>query len=60
MKPYTFNFTIEAESPEEAKMKMTALSVLASKLRAFELHKLAHVVEKEPVKLALAKKYMGL
>ena len=60
MKPYTFNFTIEAASPEEAKMKMTALSVLATKLRAFELHKLAHVVEKEPAKMLIARKYLGL
>jgi hypothetical protein len=60
MKPYTFDFTIEAASPEEAKMKLTALSVLAVKLRAHELHKLAHVVANEPVKTAMAKKALGL
>jgi len=60
MKPYTSSFTIEAASPEEAKMKMTALAVLATKLRAHELYKLAHVVEKDPIKTALAKGYLGL
>jgi len=60
MKPYTFDFTIEAEKPEEAQIKMTALSILARKLKAHELQRLAQVVEKEPAKMILAKKYLGL
>ena len=91
MKEYTSSFTIEANSPEDAiekmtalstlamklktielqnfiaaqtpkdvKLKLTALSILAEKLTANELDKLADVVENNPYKTALAKKYLGL
>ena len=60
MKTYTFDFAIEAASPEEAKIKLAALSILAAKLKANELKKLAEVVEKNPVKTAMAKRALGL
>lgn len=60
MKSYTTKITMEANSPEEVEIKMTALTMLASKLKAIELQKLAEVVEKNPIKTAMAKSYFGL
>ncbi|MHB8260469.1 MAG: hypothetical protein ACYDCN_08480 [Bacteroidia bacterium] len=60
MKPYTFDFTIEAETEIEVQTKLEALSILASKLKAHELQRLAQVVDKEPANLFLAKKYLKL
>jgi hypothetical protein len=39
---------------------MTALITLASKLREKELAKLAHIIKHDPIKTALAKKYLGV
>jgi hypothetical protein len=60
MKTYKCTVLIEAASPAEVEMKMKALTILAAKLKANELDKLAEVVENNPVKTALAKKYLGL
>jgi hypothetical protein len=72
MKKYTSEFSITAATEAEAKAKMTALTalasklttqtliVLATKLTAKELEKLADVVQNNPVKTALGKKYLGL
>lgn len=60
MKTYKCTVLIEAVSPGEVEMKMKALTILAAKLKANELAKLADVVENNPVKTALAKKYLGL
>lgn len=57
---HKYNIQIEANTETEAEQKIKALATLASKLRANELTKLAQVVEKDPVKTALAKKYLGL
>jgi hypothetical protein len=59
-KTYEFDFTIEASSKGEAETKMAALAVMASRLSPEELTKLAHVIKNDPVKAALAKKYLGV
>jgi hypothetical protein len=60
MKSYTYKFTLEENSEQDADGKIEALSTLAKKLSAKELSKLAHVVKTDPVKTALAKKYLGV
>ena len=58
MKKYSYDTVIEASSESEADTKMMALIVLASKLSAKELEKLAHIVKNDPVKTAMAKKVL--
>lgn len=60
MKKYSYELEIAASNEQEAETKMKALIVLASKLSAKELEKLAHVVKNDPVKTALAKKALGV
>ena len=60
MKKYTYELDITATSENEANTKMQALSLLASKLTARELDKLAQVVKNDPIKTTLAKKALGL
>lgn len=60
MKEYQFNMRIPALLEQEAKEKMNALVTLASKLTVTELSKLAHIIKHDPVKTALAKKYLGV
>ena len=60
MKSYTYKITLEEKSESEADEKIEALSTLAKKLSVKELSKLAHVVKTDPVKTALAKKYLGV
>lgn len=60
MKKYSYELDIAASNEQEADTKMKALTVLASKLSAKELEKLAHVVKNEPVKLAMAKRALGV
>jgi hypothetical protein len=60
MKSHTYKFTLEEKSEQDADAKIEALSTLAKKLSVKELSKLAHVVKTDPVKTALAKKYLGV
>ncbi len=60
MKTYQYEITIKASTEAEAIAKMTALITLASNLSEKELVKLAHIITHEPVKTALAKKYLGV
>lgn len=60
MKKFNYEISIEAGSEDEAGQKMTALITLASGLKPQELTKLAHVIKNDPVKTALAKKYLGV
>jgi len=60
MKSYKYQVTLEESSEQEADAKIEALSVLAKKLSVKELSKLAHIVKTDPVKTALAKKYLGV
>ncbi|HEX9510596.1 MAG TPA: hypothetical protein VF939_08935 [Puia sp.] len=58
MKKFFYDLTIEAKEEKEAEAKMTALTTLASTLTTQELARLAHIVKNDPVKTALAKKYL--
>ena len=60
MKDYNYNIRIPAVLEKEANEKIAALAILASHLKANELTKLAHIVKTDPVKTALAKKYLSL
>ena len=60
MQKFHYDISIEAKSEGEANAKMNALTTLASKLSEKELTKLAHVIKHDPVKTALAKKYLGV
>lgn len=60
MKSYNYKITLEEKSEAEADAKIEALSILAKKLSVKELSKLAIVVKTDPVKTALAKKYLGV
>jgi hypothetical protein len=57
---YSFEISIEAQSQDEAIVKLQAASTLMQRLKATELAKLADVVKNEPAKTALAKKALGL
>jgi hypothetical protein len=59
-KNYEFEIAVEASSKTEAETKMKALAVMVSRLTADELSKLAHIIKNDPVKTALAKKYLGV
>lgn len=59
-KNYEFEISVEASSKAEAEAKMKALAVMVSRLTADELSKLAHIIKNDPVKTALAKKYLGV
>jgi len=60
MKKYHYDISIEASSETEADGKMTALTTLAQKLSPKELTKLAQIVKNDPIKTAMAKKYLGV
>jgi hypothetical protein len=60
MKDFNYNIRIPALLEKEANEKIAALAILASRLNATELTKLAHIVKTDPVKTALAKKYLGV
>ena len=60
MKDYNYNMRITALLEKEATDKMAALVILASHLSVKELTKLAHIVQNDPIKTALAKKYLGV
>lgn len=60
MQKFHYDISIEAKLESEANAKMNALTTLASKLSEKELTKLAHVIKHDPVKTALAKKYLGV
>lgn len=59
MKKYKYELSLEAMSEVEAETKIRALAILASKLKPHELEKMAHVLVHDPVKTALAKKFLG-
>ena len=60
MEKFSYTLTISAKEKSEAETKMKAVSILAGKLTAKELHKLADVVQNNPVQTAMAKKFLGL
>ncbi len=60
MEKFNYELAIAANNEAEADTKMQALTVLAAKLSAKELEKLAHIVKNDPIKTALAKKALGV
>lgn len=60
MSKFSYDLEISADSENEADTKMKALTILAIKLSATELEKLAWIVKNDPVKTALAKKALGV
>lgn len=60
MEKFNYELAIAANNETEADTKMQALTVLAAKLSAKELEKLAHIVKNDPIKTALAKKALGV
>jgi hypothetical protein len=60
MNKFSYDITIEANSQEEAVIKLKAASVLMQKLKPNEINRLAEVVKNDPVKTAIAKKALGL
>jgi len=57
---HTFEINIEAQTEQEAIVKLQAASTLMQKLKAGEIAKLADVVKNDPAKTMLAKKALGL
>lgn len=55
---FQYDISIEASSTKEAEEKMNALITLVTKLTAQELIKLAHIVKNDPIKTAMAKRYL--
>ena len=60
MSKFSYDLEISASSENEADTKMNALTILALKLSAAELDKLAWIVKNDPIKTALAKKALGV
>ena len=59
MKTISYNFNVPADTDAEAEAKMHSLKILASKLSASELKKIADVIG-NPIKLLIAKQKLGL
>ena len=57
---YEVDFKIEAKTESVAKAKMSSLAMIAIKLNAKELAKLADTLEHDPITTALAKLKLGL
>lgn len=60
MSKFSYDIEISANEENEADIKMQALTILAIKLSAKELEKLAWIVKNDPVKTALAKQALGV
>ncbi|HOZ86808.1 MAG TPA: hypothetical protein PL029_03570 [Bacteroidia bacterium] len=60
MEKFNYELAISASTESEADTKMEALTVLASKLNAKELAKLADIIKNDPIKTALAKQALGV
>ena len=60
MTNYNYEINITAPTEAEANTKMSAVSILLKKLSTKELAKLAHIVQNDPVKTAMAKRALGV
>ncbi|MBL7760950.1 MAG: hypothetical protein JNK08_09685 [Sediminibacterium sp.] len=60
MQKFCYEICIEAKTDMQAENKMKALAVLASKLSTKELAQLADIIKNDPIKTALAKRYLGV
>lgn len=57
---FSYKMDIAANTESEAIIKMKALTVLAVKLTAKELDKLADIIKNDPIKTAMAKTALGV
>ena len=60
MPKFNYEINIDAPSEKEADSKIQSVTVMVSKLNTRELDKLAQVIKNDPVKLAFAKKALGV
>ena len=60
MTTFNYEINIEAATEAEADTKMKAITILVKKLKSTELAKLAHIVQNDPIKTAMAKKALGV
>jgi len=60
MTTFNYEINIEATTEVEADTKMKAVTILVKKLKVTELAKLAHIVQNDPVKTAMAKRALGV
>lgn len=60
MSNFSYEINIEALTEAEAESKMRAITILVKKLKANELSRLAHIVQNDPIKTAMAKKALGV
>lgn len=60
MRPFDFEMQIPADTQEDALRKANAAVVLLQRLSVAELEKLAHIVQHDPQKLALARSFLGV
>lgn len=60
MAKVNYKITLEGATEKEADAKMQALTVIAKKLSAKELLKLADIIQNDPVKTAMAKQALGV
>ena len=60
MPKFSYETVIDAPTEKEADSKMKSATVLLAKLSTKELAKLEHIVLHDPVKLAFAKKALGV
>jgi hypothetical protein len=57
---FAFKISIEAINQQEAITKLKAMTTLVKRLTTAELTRLAAIIEHDPEKTALAKKYLGV
>jgi hypothetical protein len=60
MTTFNYEINIEATTEAEAESKMRAITILVKKLKANELSRLAHIVQNDPIKTAMAKRALGV
>lgn len=60
MNKFSYDLEISATNEQEADTKMQALTILAAKLSARELAKLADIIKNDPIKTAMAKRALGV
>lgn len=60
MDTYQYDINIIAPTETEPDSKMQAIVTIVSCLTVQELNRLAFIVEHDPVKTALAKRYLGV
>jgi hypothetical protein len=60
MKSYPFEISIEDINEADALQRLKAAVTLMKRLKLSEIQKLAHIVEHDPIKTAMAKRALGV